>query len=134
RLNKSLLRTIDELKRNVKTDLEQILDARSYGRFTGREPEPRPGLRSGHIPNSLNLPFPSLYDSETQLMKSDQELMELFSRAGVKKNKPVVTSCGSGITACNLALGLHLIGRNDVAIYDGSWSEWGRYSNTLVEE
>ena len=133
RLNKRLLRTIDELKRNVKNDLEQILDARSYGRFTGKEPEPRPGLRSGHIPNSLNLPFPTLYDSETKLMKSDQELMELFSKAGVKRNKPVVTSCGSGITACNLALGLHLIGRNDVAIYDGSWTEWGGRLDTPIE-
>ena len=133
RLNKNLLRTIDEIKQNIKTDLEQILDARSHGRFEGKEPEPRPGLRSGHIPNSLNVPFQNLYDSETRLMKSDQELIVLFSMAGLKKNKPVVTSCGSGVTACNLALALHLIGRNDVAIYDGSWSEWGSQADTLVK-
>ena len=67
-------------------------------------------------------------------MKPDQELIELFSRAGLKENKTVVTSCGSGITACNLALALHLIGRTDVAIYDGSWSEWGGRADTTVEK
>ena len=134
RLNECLLRTIDELRQNVKSNLEQVLDARSHGRFTGKEPEPRSGLRSGHIPNSLNLPFLNLYDSETHLMKPDQELIELFSRAGLKESKTVVTSCGSGITACNLALALHLIGRTDVAIYDGSWSEWGGRADTAVEK
>ena len=134
RLNRDLLRTTEDLLRNIKNDTEQVMDARTQGRFTGKEPEPRPGLRSGHIPKSLNLPFLDLYDPGTHFMKSIDQLTELFSKAGVREDKRVVTSCGSGITACNLALALHLIGRTDVAVYDGSWTEWGGRVDTLIEK
>jgi len=104
RLNRDLLRTTEDLLRNVENGAEQVLDARTQGRFTGKEPEPRPGLRSGHIPKSLNLPFLDLYDPKTHLMKSVDQLTEVFSKSGVGEKKRVITSCGSGITACNLAL------------------------------
>ena len=132
RLNRDLLRTTEDLLRNIENGAEQVLDARTQGRFTGKEPEPRPGLRSGHIPKSLNLPFLDLYDPKTHLMKSVDQLTEVFSKSGVGEEKRVITSCGSGITACNLALALHLIGRADVAVYDGSWSEWGGRIDTPI--
>ena len=132
RLNRDLLRTTEDLLRNVENGAEQVLDARTQGRFTGKEPEPRPGLRSGHIPKRLKLTFLDLYAPKTHLMKSGDQLTEVFSKSGVGEEKRVITSCGSGITACNLALALHLIGRTDVAVYDGSWSEWGGRIDTPI--
>ena len=125
RLNPALLRKFKDLLRNIESNAEIVLDARTPGRYAGTEPEPRPGLRSGHIPKSFNLPFLDLYDLDTHLMKSGKQLGKVFAAAGVEDGKNVITSCGSGITACNLALALHTIGRTDVAVYDGSWSEWG---------
>jgi len=101
-----------------------VLDARSAERFAGSVPEPRPGVRSGHIPGSLNVPFGTLLNAD-KTMKKPAELKELFQRAGVDFAKPVITSCGSGVTACILALGLYECGRKDVAVYDGSWAQWG---------
>lgn len=101
----------------------QIADARPAPRFHGEVPEPRPGLRSGHIPNSLNVPVALL--TEAGQMRSPEELRQLFTDRGVDLSRPVITSCGSGITASTLALALELAGAQDVAVYDGSWTEWG---------
>src|SRR5207247_122971 len=108
---------------------EQVLDARSHGRFVGTEPEPRPGLRPGHIPGSLNLPYELLHAKDGTLLGLDA-LRRAFETAGVDLDRPVVTTCGSGITASVLAFGLYLLGRERVAVYDGSWTEWGRRPDT----
>ncbi|MGA7584446.1 3-mercaptopyruvate sulfurtransferase [Rouxiella badensis] len=101
----------------------QIIDARSLGRFRGEQPEPRPGLHGGHIPGSLSVPFTEL--TENGRIKSPQALKETFSRLGVDTTQRTISSCGSGVTAAALLFGLHLIGAEDVLIYDGSWAEWG---------
>jgi thiosulfate/3-mercaptopyruvate sulfurtransferase len=129
----SLVRTLEQMLRNVDEASEQVLDARSAGRFDATEPEPRQSLRGGHIPGSFNRPFVNLYDAEAKTMKSAAELVALFDESGVVRDRPIVTSCGSGVTACNLALGLYLIGASDVAIYDGSWTEWGGRDDTPIE-
>ncbi|HEV8150228.1 MAG TPA: rhodanese-like domain-containing protein, partial [Gemmatimonadales bacterium] len=110
----------------------QLLDARSRGRFEGSEPEPRPGLRGGHLPGARNLPFTELVDSQGLLL-SPEELRRRYLAAGVDPSRPVVTSCGSGVTACALALGLELLGAHDYAVYDGSWSEWGQAEGPPIE-
>ena len=111
----------------------QILDARAPGRFAGTEPEPRPGCRAGHIPGSRNLPYNRLVDPDTGTVRPPDELRTLFADAGIDVEKPVTTTCGSGVTASLLAFGLHLIGQDDVAVYDGSWSEWGMRTDTPIE-
>ena len=111
----------------------QILDARAPGRFAGTEPEPRPGCRAGHIPGSRNLPFNRLVDPESGTVRPPAELRALFGDAGIDVERPVTTTCGSGVTASLLAFGLHLIGQDEVAVYDGSWSEWGMRTDTPVE-
>ena len=111
----------------------QILDARAPGRFAGTEPEPRPGCRSGHIPGSANLPYNRLVNPDTGEMRPPEEIRALFDDAGIDVARPVTTTCGSGVTASLLAFGLHLIGQDDVAVYDGSWSEWGMRTDTPVE-
>jgi thiosulfate/3-mercaptopyruvate sulfurtransferase len=121
------------LQANLSTVREQVVDARAAGRFDGTTPEPRPGLRSGHIPGSRNLPYDQLTDPATKRIKSAEELMVLFRDAGVALDGPIVTSCGSGVTACALAFALHLIGHPGAAVYDGSWSEWGLPGDTPVE-
>jgi thiosulfate/3-mercaptopyruvate sulfurtransferase len=103
----------------------QIVDARSAGRFTGKTAEPRPGMASGHMPGAVNCPISHLIDTDTGICKSPAQIETIFTAAGIDLNKPVVTSCGSGVTACGLAFGFALIGKHDVSIYDGSWSEWG---------
>lgn len=117
------VRSLSAMKKHVQTANRQIIDARSAGRFNGSEPEPRAGLASGHMPGAINIPVGSLIDKETGLIKPAAALAEVF--ADIDAETPIVTTCGSGVTACGLALGLALIGREDVAIYDGSWSEWG---------
>ena len=125
RVNTFLVRDKAQLLANLKSRREQVLDARAAGRFTGEAPEPRAGMRSGHIPGSRSLPFTELLDPETQTMRPVAALKERFTAAGIDLKRPVVTSCGSGVTAGVLALGLHLLGHRQVAVYDGSWSEWG---------
>lgn len=131
RVNRELVRDIDQVKLACKNGQEQIFDARGPGRFKGEEPEPREGMRSGHIPNSRNVPFPSLLN-EDGTMKSQDDVRSIFVNAGLDLDKPVITSCGSGVTACILALALETIGKTDVAVYDGSWSEWGCHPDVEV--
>jgi thiosulfate/3-mercaptopyruvate sulfurtransferase len=132
RLRPELVRDVEAMRANVARRSVQVLDARSVGRFAGTEPEPRAGLRGGHIPGSLSLPYETLYRPDGTL-KPPNELREAVTAAGVDLGRPVVTTCGSGVTASVLALALYLIGRRDVAVYDGSWSEWGSRSDTPVE-
>jgi len=108
----------------VASDSEQLLDARGAGRFTGAEPEPRPGMPSGHIPGSLNLPFGRVLRPDGRF-RDEAGLRAAFAEAGIDLDKPVVTTCGSGVTAAVLLFAMHLLGKDDVALYDGSWSEWG---------
>lgn len=102
----------------------EIVDARGAGRFTGEEAEPRPGMASGHIPGSRNLPQGELFNPDNSWKRGDA-LRAAFDAAGVDLGKPMVATCGSGITACVLLFGAHLLGKEDFKLYDGSWSEWG---------
>ena len=130
--NAAMVRSVEQVWANVASEDEQVLDARGAGRFNGTDPEPRPECRSGHIPKSLNLPFNELIDPETGTIRPPKELAARINASGIDSSSPVVTTCGSGITACVLALGLHLTGRHDVAVYDGSWTEWGSREDTPV--
>jgi thiosulfate/3-mercaptopyruvate sulfurtransferase len=132
RLRPELVRDLGAMRANLTSRSAQVLDARSAGRFAGTEPEPRAGLRGGHIPGSLSLPYETLYRADGTL-KAPDELGAAFRAAGVDLGRPVVTTCGSGVTASVLALALYLVGRPDVAVYDGSWSEWGGRSDTPIE-
>ncbi len=132
RFRPELVTALDDVRRNLETPRAQVVDARSAGRFAGTEPEPRPGLRGGHIPGSLNLPYDRLFAPDGSLLPS-ADLRRLFEAARVDLHQPIVTTCGSGVTACVLALGLHLVGRPDVAVYDGSWTEWGGRGDVPVE-
>lgn len=124
-------RTVEQLIENITTKAEQVIDARSNGRFLGTEPEPRAGLKSGRIPGSFNVPFNVLLNDD-KMFKSPEELKEIFLNSGVDLEKPVVTSCGSGMTACVLLFALDLIGQNNKSLYDGSWTEWGSHPDTPV--
>ncbi len=133
RVNSLMPRDREQMLTNLARRREQVLDARSAGRFAGTDPEPRADLRGGHIPGSLSLPFTDLLARETQTLLPPEQLRERFTAAGVDMSQPVVTTCGSGITAAVLALGLHLAGHDDVALYDGSWADWGQPGDTPVE-
>ena len=103
-----------------------VVDARSKERFLGANSEPRPDMLVGHIPFSGNVPFMELLDDNRQLMKDSEQLKHVFSMHNVDLNRPITTTCGSGITACVLAFAAHQSGAKDVSVYDGSWAEWGR--------
>lgn len=132
RRNADLVRDVSDMKSILKDHSAEIVDARSADRFAGSVPEPRAGLRSGHIPGAHNLPYGRLL-KEDGTLKSPAELEALFHEAGVDLSKPVVTSCGSGITASVLALALAVIGHRRTAVYDGSWSEWGADQRLPIE-
>jgi thiosulfate/3-mercaptopyruvate sulfurtransferase len=133
RFNRLLVRDKRALLDNLSTRREQVVDARAAGRFDGTTEEPRPGMRRGHIPGSHNLPYDQLTDPDSRKLRSAEEIRELFRGAGVELDRSVVTSCGSGVTACALAFALHLIGHPGAAVYDGSWSEWGLPGDAPVE-
>ena len=126
------LRGVGDLIRNVATRSELVLDARAAGRFTGATPEPRAGMRSGHIPGSASLPYTDLLNGDGTF-KPVAEVKARFAAAGADGSRPLVTSCGSGVTACILTLGLRLAGLPEGAVYDGSWTEWGGRADTPVE-
>ncbi|MBV8977463.1 MAG: 3-mercaptopyruvate sulfurtransferase [Alphaproteobacteria bacterium] len=130
RQNHALLRNFEQM-RKVQESGGQIVDARSPSRFAGREPEPRSGVRPGHIPGSVNVHYASLI-AEDGTLKTADELREIFKNRGVDLSKPVVTSCGSGVTATIVMLGLAVAGASDVALYDGSWAEWGARGDAAV--
>lgn len=124
RFNAALVRSIDEVKALIGHPTTQIVDARAAQRFEGAVAEPRPGLRSGHIPSAKSVPFTTLLQPDGTL-KTAAELRKIFADARVDIDKPVVASCGSGVTAGVVAFALAMLGRPDTAVYDGSWVEWG---------
>ncbi len=132
RCNNLLLRELEQIRANLTLRREQLVDARAPGRFHGIEPEPRPGLRGGHIPGSLNLWYKELVREDGRLADAET-IRQRFAAAGVDLARPIVTSCGSGVSACVLNLALSRIGIHDAALYDGSWVEWASRPDTPVE-
>jgi thiosulfate/3-mercaptopyruvate sulfurtransferase len=132
RLDAARWRDIARMRANVDSHAEQVVDARSPGRFTAEEAEPRAGVRGGHIPGAKNTHYASLVNANGEMLSADA-LRARFADAGVNLDAPIVCSCGSGITACAVALGLEVAGAKQVAVYDGSWTEWGSQSDTPVE-
>jgi thiosulfate/3-mercaptopyruvate sulfurtransferase len=127
-----LVKDVTQVAHAAKLREAEIIDARSAARFAGTAPEPRPGLRSGHIPGARNVPYTSLLNADGT-MKSVAGLRTVFAGAGVDLSKPAITTCGSGITAAVLSLALERMGHRDHALYDGSWAEWGMYGDLAVE-
>jgi len=132
RPHSKLVRSLHHVLQAVTTGGTQILDARSRARFDGAEPEPRPGLRGGHMPGAKSLPYPELTAPGGRMLPAEA-LRARLSAAGIDLGRPVITSCGSGVTACVLALGLEIAGHREWSVYDGSWAEWGAAAGPPVE-
>ena len=132
-MDNGLVRDLSAVARALEGGREQVVDARPAARFRGEAPEPRSGLRSGHMPGARNVPSASLFAPDGTLLPKEA-LARLFADAGVDVSKPIVTSCGSGITACLLALALARLGRWRTAVYDGSWAEWGAAEGAAVAQ
>lgn len=126
-----LVRNADDIRALLTSGQGRVVDARAASRFTGETPEPRAGLRSGHMPGAANVPWEGVI-AEDGTLKSERDLKAVFKNAGVNLSKPIVTSCGSGVTASVLALALARLGLDRVAVYDGSWTEWGGLPDTPV--
>ncbi|KAK4491846.1 hypothetical protein RD792_002624, partial [Penstemon davidsonii] len=127
-----LVWTLGQVQKNIEEQTNQHVDARSKARFDGVAPEPRKGIRSGHVPGSKCLPFSQMLDGSQTLLPAN-ELKKKYEEQGISLDSPVITSCGTGVTACILALGLHRLGKTDVPVYDGSWTEWGANPDTPVD-
>lgn len=132
RQNNALLRSFDQVKANIATKAEQVVDARGAPRFLAKEPEPRSGVRGGHIPGSANMPYTEFTNLDGTL-KSTNDLAKIFAARGVDPAKPVITTCGSGVTASIALLALAVLGAKKAALYDGSWSEWGSRADAPIE-
>jgi thiosulfate/3-mercaptopyruvate sulfurtransferase len=130
-MNPAMVRGAEGLLANIASRAEQVIDARGAGRFAGADPEPRPAKKAGHVPGSVNLPFNDLMDAGA--VRPAGEIAAAFDHAGVDRTRPMVTTCGSGVTAAFLSFGLYLIGVENAAVYDGSWAEWGNRDDTPVE-
>ncbi|HEX7784404.1 MAG TPA: 3-mercaptopyruvate sulfurtransferase [Sphingobium sp.] len=122
--DETMVRTKADMIANLKSKAAQVVDARSMSRFTGEDPEPRAGMASGHIPGSVCLPYSRLFNADNT-WKRGHELRGLFHEAGIDLARPLIATCGSGVTAADVLFAARLIGKDDVTLYDGSWSEWG---------
>lgn len=133
RLNNFVIRDITQMTKNLHSQKEQVVDMRGPARFHGKEAEPRPGVRPGHIPGAINLPYTSLLAADGT-MRPVEELQKIVAEAGVDPARPVVTSCGSGVTAAIGLLALQRIGFKSLALYDGSWAEWGARADLPIAQ
>ena len=131
RLDHAAVRDLSSIRANLRSAAEQLVDTRSAARFAGVEPEPRPGLRPGHVPGSLNLPFTELASPDGTILPADR-LRGRIADAGIDLTRPIVATCGSGTSACALILALHLLGHRETAVYDGAWAEWGGRADTPI--
>jgi thiosulfate/3-mercaptopyruvate sulfurtransferase len=131
RLDRKAVRDLAAIRANLEHRREQVVDLRSEGRFAGSEPEPRPGIRPGHVPGSKNLPFTQLVSSDGTILP-DHQLRGRLEAAGIDLSQPIVATCGSGTSACALVLSLELLGYRNAAVYDGAWTEWGGRADTPV--
>jgi len=125
RFDGSLVRDSKAVLANIDTQIAQVVDARSAGRFEGRDPEPRAGLKSGHIPGSINLPYGDLLNPTSGCMLAPDQIKARLDAAGINLGAPITTTCGSGISAALLALAFFTLGHTETAVFDGSWTEWG---------
>jgi len=125
--------SLSQMRDHVDAGDRQILDARGAGRFGGQEAEPRPGMQAGHMPGAINIPFPTLLNKDGTF-RSTEELKTHFAGSSVKLDGPIITTCGSGVTASIILLALALIGKNDAQLFDGSWAQWGSLLDTPIEK
>jgi thiosulfate/3-mercaptopyruvate sulfurtransferase len=132
RLDRSIVRDLEQVRDLLTTRRAQVVDLRSMGRFAGAEPEPRPGVPSGHMPGALNLPYTELVRPDGTVLPDD-ELRARLAGAGIDPNRPIVVTCGSGVSACNLLLALERLGCPPGALYDGSWTEWTSRGMPVVQ-